>query len=388
MAEQGPRAAPDTGWAADRVEDGTVKGPGLPDACPWPSPGQLVGQYRVVAFVGEGGFGRVYRARDELLDRPVALKFVKRDAPEDARVRFTRESRLHAGLRHPSFARLLAAGLDPRHGAWIAQEFVEGTTVEALVRRDGPLSWRQAIDLACRVLDGLHEAHRMGIVHRDIKPANLMVLPDGSDIRILDLGLARETDVGCTAITAPRVALGSPRYMAPEQVRGGRPGPAMDLYAMAGVLFFMLTGRSPYAGDTPIGAMLEHLQTPVPQLPGHVPARLAEQVRAGLSKRPEARPESARAMRDELLEASRLAEHLDEPSDPPPPDERGPSGSVPPAPVGVLRDATTPSDAMWTRFRRRAVQRARCMQSGFRAPRGNRSRRVPGRVILRICPPP
>src|SRR4029453_16749635 len=204
--------------------------------------GQTVGKYRVFERIGRGGMGTVYRALDETLDREVAIKVLNPELsdPEIAR-RFRAEAVTVARLNHPGIATIYE--LFQREDQWLmVMEFVRGETLEHLVGRIGPLPAERAADMCQQALVALGHAHRLGVVHRDLKPGNLM-LTEGGSVKIMDFGIARVA--GTEHLTNAGSMMGTPAYMAPEQVLGHEVDARADLYAIGVVLYRLATGKLP-----------------------------------------------------------------------------------------------------------------------------------------------
>ncbi len=270
----------------------------------WLQPGvTLAGRYELLAPLGEGGMGHVWRARQLPLGRVVALKVLHRDRAADptSRERFRREAMAAAELDHPGLVRTLDFGLLGDGREFIAMELVEGRSLADLLAEHGPMPWRQVVRIGVEVADALAHAHRSGFVHRDVKPANVMI--EGGDleqgrVKLLDLGIARRIDGprGDT-LTAHGVALGTPRYAAPEQLRGERVTPASDLYALGALLYRALSGRPPYDGRSFAEVAEAQRAGPPPRpstlAPEHVPAVLDRIVLSLLAIDPQRRPAGA-----------------------------------------------------------------------------------------------
>ncbi|MEU4535499.1 serine/threonine-protein kinase [Streptosporangium sp. NPDC023825] len=252
----------------------------------------LAGRYRAIARLGAGGMGVVWRARDELLHREVAIKEVKLDPnlPEaqraEARERTLREARAAARLGHPSIVAVHdVVAQDGR--PWIVMDLVDGRSLEQAVQAEGPLPPRRVAMIGLAVLDALALAHSRGIVHRDVKPANIMLDRSGG-VLLTDFGIA--TVEGDVQLTSPDALVGSPAYMAPERLRGGD-GPATDLWSLGATLYTAVEGRSPFRRDTSaatIGAILTQ-EAPPPRRAGD----LAPVLVAALAKDPRQRPGEA-----------------------------------------------------------------------------------------------
>jgi serine/threonine protein kinase len=213
---------------------------------------RIAGRYELGAQLGEGGVGIVWRAEDTLLGRPVAIKEVElppavRDQQRAAlRARVIREARAAARLSHPGAVTLFDVVQDGGQD-YIIMELVEGPTLDQLVAGQGPLPPQRAAMLGLRLLATLEAAHRAGIVHRDVKPSNVLVRDDGTT-KLTDFGTASLT--GDPELTVTGVVVGSPAYMAPEQIRGLDVGPATDLWALGATLYFAVEGEPPFKSST------------------------------------------------------------------------------------------------------------------------------------------
>ena len=267
-----------------------------------PSPGpSKIGKYDVEERVGEGAMGVVYRAVDPVLKRRVAIK-VMSDAfaqNDDLRERFLREAQAAGSLQHPNVITIYDFGDVDGH-PYIAMEFVEGQDVAELIAHQVPLSVVDKLDLAIGVLQGLAYAHKRGIVHRDIKPANIRVDDEGK-ARIMDFGVAH---LASSNMTKSGVMLGTPSYMAPEQIVGGKVGPQTDIFSVGAVLYELLTGARPFEGGTLQAVMYRVLsENPAPLstvAPG-LPARLNDVVMRALAKDAVNRYSSALDMANDLI---------------------------------------------------------------------------------------
>lgn len=263
----------------------------------------LDGRYRLDAILGRGGFGTVYRGSHLHLGRPVAVKILGSGGDEALhRERFRREALVLDRLRHPSIVRLKDFG-EVDGLVYMVQEFVEGVTLADRVRLRGTLTLPESAAVLGDVLDGLHEAHAAGIVHRDVKPANIMLLPGGEG-RLLDFGIAilqsetRQTSAG--------LLLGTPAFMAPEYIKGGLPGPSVDLYAVGGVLYYCLTGQAPFIleSDNPLARLLAQIDHPPPRLPPDIDPELQPLIDRALAKEPSDRFVDAAEMAGALRSAA------------------------------------------------------------------------------------
>jgi eukaryotic-like serine/threonine-protein kinase len=232
--------------------------------------GQLLGSYRVVEKLGEGGMGEVYRGVDEMLDREVALKMLKPELAhrQGTLERFRAEAITLAKLDHPGIARI--HGISRHDDLWfIVMEFVGGETLHARLRRHGRLAWSEAVPILCQLLDALEYAHRRGVVHRDLKPANVLVDQDNR-VKVTDFGIARV--LGTERATRTGHVVGTLEYMAPEQVRGEDVDGRSDLYAVGVLLFELITGKVPFSGTSEYEVMMQHLQAPIPAATRVVPS--------------------------------------------------------------------------------------------------------------------
>ena len=258
----------------------------------------LAGRYRVRSTIGVGGMARVVLADDERLGRPVAIKRLHADSPEDAAVRIDREARLGASLNHPNLVAVYDIESD-EESVLIVMEYVPGRTLaDALVR--GPLPPAEAAAVIDGVAAALDHVHGHGIVHRDVKPGNILLRGDGS-AKLADLGIAHAIEN--THITQSGTVLGSVRYMAPEQLEGGRVGPAADVYSFAAVVYEMLSGERARRGDSPLEIAHAAATNPVPDLRAAWPEAPEPAVSAlarALAVDPAARPPSAGLLADEL----------------------------------------------------------------------------------------
>lgn len=274
-----------------------------------------VGSYELLERLGKGGMGEVWKARHQLLARPAAVKLILADslrgsqeARESALERFTREARVTASLRSPHTVELFDFGTGSDGALYYAMELLDGLNIEHFVYRFGALEPARAVYWLRQACHSLAEAHGRGLVHRDVKPANIYVCRYGRDadfIKVLDFGLTKPLAPSAElGITRPGLILGTPGYMAPEQVFGLESGPRTDLYALGCVGYWLLAGVKPFEADS-VGEMLrQHAQTPPPPLsaraPAPIPARLEALIMGCLSKDPEGRPRDADHLRAQL----------------------------------------------------------------------------------------
>jgi serine/threonine protein kinase/tetratricopeptide (TPR) repeat protein len=262
-----------------------------------------IAHYAITHKLGEGGMGVVYAARDERLERPVALKMISSRTYDDtARRRFWREARIAAGFNHPNVCQIYEIGED-RGNLFIAMELLDGESLQSRLQK-GPLEVGQAVALGLHVLAALGALHSRGIVHRDLKPSNVFLTLHG--VKLLDFGLARpeaEHSVNTeTPLTGTGTVIGTPRYMAPEQIVGGHALDARsDLFSFGSVLFEALAGRPAFAGQSVVEILHATVYEQPPALIGPpVVAAVDRVIRKALAKRPADRPSSADEMASEL----------------------------------------------------------------------------------------
>jgi len=258
-------------------------------------PGTRVGRYVVLARIGRGGMGAVYRAEDVELGRPVALKRLHADADAESRARLLREARAAAQLQHPNVVTVHEVGEDAGT-PYLAMELVDGVTLGAWLRAQ-PRSWREIVDVVAQAGRGLAAAHERGLVHRDFKPDNVLVDRRGR-AHVADFGLARAHDAPSDAskpsahdarlarLTATGSLAGTPAYMAPELVEGGAPDARSDQYAFAVTLFEALRGQHPFAGETAARLWVEMAEGRIRPGGRPIPAWLDRHVRRGLEVAP------------------------------------------------------------------------------------------------------
>ena len=265
--------------------------------------GRTVGKYRIVERLGRGGMGTVYKAIDETLDREVAIKVLNADLGDtDILKRFRAEAVTLARLNHPGIATLYELYRDD-DDLLMVMEFVRGETVHELSERLGALAAPQAAHLAMQVLDALSHAHRAGVVHRDLKPANLMITEMGI-VKVMDFGIARV--LGTEHFTQGGYMMGTPAYMAPEQVLGGDIDGRADLYAVGVVLYRLLSGQLPFSADTAIAMVQKQVNdspTPISQFQPDLPPWCARVLSQALAKSPADRFQTADEFRTALLSA-------------------------------------------------------------------------------------
>jgi hypothetical protein len=276
------------------------------------APGAVIGNCRIEGVVGQGGMGVVYRARQLDLDREVALKVVAPalTADPEARARFLAEARAAAAVEHPAVVPVHGAG-EHDGAAYLVMRFVAGDDLRTLVRRDGALSPDAAARVCERLGEALDAIHRAGYVHRDVKPQNVLLDEDGH-VYLSDFGVAKAL-AATHGDTVTDHWVGTLDYVAPEQIRGQRVDARADVYALGGVLHFMLTGRVPYPRESDEARLWAHLHDPPPRpsvVAPHVPAAFDGVVAGAMAKDPDLRFESAGA----LGRAARAAAHGEAPT--------------------------------------------------------------------------
>ncbi|WP_087924765.1 serine/threonine-protein kinase [Streptomyces albireticuli] len=301
-------------------------------------PGDMVdGRFELIARLGAGGMGTVWRARDTMLDREVALKAVRSDtAPShDTRERVLREARALARLSHPHVVTIHHI-VDTEPHPWIVMELVGGTSLQERLGT-GPLSPAETARIGRQVLSALRAAHTAGIRHRDVKPANILLRADGTAV-LTDFGIAALS--GSTSLTATGELIGSPEYIAPERIRGQDDDPASDLWSLGLVLYVCGEGVSPLRRPTTLATLAAVLDDPVP--PPVRSGPLAPVLQALLVRDPAARPDAARLDAMLAQAESGTAPQWARPTvtAPAPP---APAGPIPPVPT--RRDGPRPAPA-------------------------------------------
>lgn len=269
-------------------------------------------RYEIEEKLGHGGMATVYRGRDRVLGRPVAVKMLAQRYAGDEKfvTRFRREAQASARLNHENIVSVFDTGdTDGQH--YIVMELVEGETLADLLKREGQLSPELAARIAGRVARALHAAHGEGIVHRDVKPGNVMLTPAG-EVKVMDFGIARAaTD---ETLTQTGMVLGTASYLSPEQSRGDPVDHRSDVYALGCVIYEMLTGQPPFTGGSPLSVAYKHVNDapePVSRVNPSVPPDLEAAVMRALEKDPDARFPSADSMRQAVTGA--VAEKTTEP---------------------------------------------------------------------------
>jgi serine/threonine-protein kinase len=306
MADAGTPAA--SGGSRAARDSGARQEP--PAAVPAPSWPARFGRYEVQGLIGEGSMGRVYRAFDPLAQRVVAIKTLKAEylttaQGEEYSKRFRREAQAAGNLAHPGIVTIFDVGED-----YFVMEHIEGATLQTALRRARRLSLSEALSILEPIAEGLDYAHDKGVIHRDIKPGNVMLLPDGRP-KIMDFGVAHLTS---TVTTAAGAFLGSPAYMAPEQIATGQASARTDLFALAVMAYEMLAGRKPFdaEGITAVLFQIANQEPPsISSLEPSLPPRYDEVFRRALAKDPAVRFSSASAFVAALGRRNRDAAMVD-----------------------------------------------------------------------------
>ncbi|RMH01942.1 MAG: hypothetical protein D6706_01005 [Chloroflexi bacterium] len=289
--------------------------------------GQTIGKYKIVEKLGRGGMAEVYKAYQENLDRYVAIKLMHAFLvnEQDFLQRFQREARAIAKLNHPNIVNVYDFDIYGDDTYYLVMEYIQGGTLkeklEALNEKGDSLPLEEAVRIAREVAEALDYAHRRGMVHRDIKPANIMLDEHGRAI-LTDFGIVKMMGAQSVAYTATGALIGTPAYMSPEQALGQPGDERVDIYSLGVLLFQMVTGKLPYAADTPLAVVMKHVNEPTP-LPvsfnPNVPYALQEIILKAMAKNPEDRYQTAREMAEALRKLDLKAEMSKTAVSPPPP---------------------------------------------------------------------
>ena len=273
----------------------------------------VAGRFQIEELIGQGGMGKVYRARHLALDRVVCLKMLKPALLEDPTLvgRFEREAKAASRLNHPNGISVLDFGRnDADGGLFIAMEYVQGKDLRVVLRDEWPLPEERLCNIMAQVLSALAEAHVHNVIHRDLKPENIMVEQrrDQPDfVKVLDFGIAKILDSDMPGLTRNDVVCGTPQYMAPEQATGSQLDARCDLYAIGVILYQMATGHLPFDGQNPMEVLTRHVnELPVPPRQRQPDAAISEAMESlilrALEKDPALRPQSAEEFRQLILE--------------------------------------------------------------------------------------
>jgi len=263
----------------------------------------VVGNYKIIEKIGEGGMGAVFKGVDLMLEREVAIKMLRPELARQPNVveRFRTEAVTLAKLNHPNVA-TLHSFFRQGDDFFMVMEFVRGQTLGDMIKAQGALPADRALELFCMALEGIDHANQMGIIHRDIKPANMMLTEAGS-IKVMDFGIARV--LGTDRMTKAGHLIGTVEYMSPEQVRGEETDARSDIYSLGILLYEMLTGRVPFNSTSEYELMrcqIEELPTPPRALAPEIPVAVEQAIMCALAKKPEARYQTASEFRLMLIQ--------------------------------------------------------------------------------------
>jgi serine/threonine protein kinase len=271
-------------------------------------PGTLVDdEFVIVALLGEGGMGQVYKAEQRQLNRTVALKFLNAHSIGDseALARFERESRVMADLRHRNIPNVFRCGVWKKQFPYISMEFIEGQSLQDRLTAGTRLDLSTTVNLAAQICDALELIHSNGFIHRDLKPNNILIATEDSDdcVKVLDFGLAGMITADSGKLTASGTLLGTAVYMSPEQCTGGAVDERSDIYALGCIMHECLAGEPPFMSENPFGLLKLHLSSAPPPLPKelNIPAELGHIISKCLAKKGDDRFKSAAALKQALL---------------------------------------------------------------------------------------
>lgn len=315
-----PGAGPGPGLNLRRTEPQRLAPPSLNQATTegdQPSPTELFGipisplqgRYEFITVIGAGGAGVIYKAKQKPLGRPVAVKMIHSHLVNvTALKRFLQEAKTISTMHHPNIISVHDFGVSEDNQPYMVMDYVEGTTLSDYIKKEGALEPEFAVNLAMQICDGLSHAHSHNVLHRDLKPNNVMLVPLAAGehhLRVLDFGLAKlfAEDEQADHLTKTGETVGTPAYMAPEQVMGKKLSPRSDIYSLGCLMYHCLTGFVPFGGATKMETMLKQLNDPPPPFSEYdidVSERLEELVMQILSKDPAARPESMSQVKERL----------------------------------------------------------------------------------------
>jgi serine/threonine-protein kinase len=274
----------------------------------------VAGRYKVEAMLGEGGMGKVYKATQVALDKPIVLKVLRQALLSDERTvaRFQREAKAASRLNHPNSIGVIDFGQTEDGALYMAMEYVNGKDLHHILSREWPIPEVRIIRIVSQVLSALSDAHKASVIHRDLKPENIMVEQRRGDpdfVKVLDFGIAKIMDGSGEegpALTRAGFVCGTPEYMSPEQARGAQLDPRSDLYAVGVILYQLTSGLLPFDSDSAVGFATKHLtEVPPPPSKRRPDARISPAMERliikALAKDPNERPQTAEAFRAELL---------------------------------------------------------------------------------------
>ena len=277
-----------------------------------PEPSEIAGRYQVIKKLGAGAFGTVYKAKDKILGRMVAIKTIRLEGLAAAGAgldelmdRFKREAQVSAQLKHPNIVTIYDIG-DAGGVSYIAMEFIDGVGLDRIIANEGQLPLERAAMLGQQVADALDFAHRNGVVHRDIKPANIMI-EAGDRVKVTDFGIAKVMESG-DHLTMTGSLLGTPSYMSPEQAKGAALDGRSDLFAVGCILYEMMAGKKAFRGDSITGLIFKIITEeppPLREMDPDVPEEMVRIISRALAKTTEARYQTGRELADDLLALTR-----------------------------------------------------------------------------------
>jgi serine/threonine-protein kinase len=278
---------------------------------------RLGDRYEIGQIIGRGGMAEVHEGMDTRLNRRVAIKVLRADLARDPNFqeRFRREAQSAAGLNHANIVSIydtgeesFTEGFTQTSVPYIVMEFVDGVTLREMLQNGPRILPERGLEIVSGLLAALDYAHRHGIVHRDIKPANVMINTHG-DAKVMDFGIARAISDSATSVTATSAVMGTAQYLSPEQARGEIADARSDIYAAGCVLYELLTGSTPFTGDSPVSIAYQHVNSqviPPSNLDPTIPPSLDAIVLHALAKNPASRYQSAAEMRADVEQLALL----------------------------------------------------------------------------------
>ena len=277
----------------------------------------LDGRFEIVEHVADGGMGAIYRAISRPEARQVAIKSLHDEwlDNDEARARFEREAEAASRLSHPGIIEVFGYGVDPSGQCYLAMEWLEGLSLEALIEEEGALHPEYAVQVMLQVVESLAFAHGQDIIHRDLKPDNIFIVegetPEQDLVKVLDFGIAKIQDASLEKITMAGTICGTPEYMSPEQSLGTAIDHRSDIYAIGCVFYAMLTGVPPFKGSTHYDTMFKHQLELMPRLSEELPNALDKIIQKSAAKKQAERFQSMTALAESLR---RFTEGRDEPA--------------------------------------------------------------------------
>ncbi|MCS6885357.1 MAG: serine/threonine-protein kinase [Acidobacteriota bacterium] len=274
--------------------------------------GQIIdSKYLIEEVVGQGGMGKVYRARHIHMDTKVAVKILHPHLVSDsvAVERFRREARVALAVDHPNAIKVMDFGVSGRQTVYLVMEFLEGQSLRQIISQQGALPAARVVEIAQQICAALDSAHAKGIIHRDIKPDNVILINPNTPqevIKVLDFSIAKLKTAEGAVLTQQGMVVGTPQYMSPEQGEGRELDHRSDIYSLGVILYELLTGHLPFKGSSPIALVLNHIHSlpkPLRELNPQVPPAIEAVVLKALAKKREDRQQSAKQLADELVTA-------------------------------------------------------------------------------------